>query len=90
MDSFFVYITVNCKNEIQDIGVTIDINRRFHFINKKSQEFNKACKLVYYEEYCNSEEAINRENQLNNLHSSLLQELIKDNNPAYANLIGEY
>jgi len=88
MDSFFVYITVNCNNEIHDIGVTIDIMRRFQLIiNIVDKSRGKACKLVYYEEYCTSEEATVRESQLKDFPDSLLKELIEENNPAFTNLI---
>jgi predicted GIY-YIG superfamily endonuclease len=45
------------------------------------------CKIVYYEEFDNSEEATRRENILLDLSKSLLKELISENNPMWVDLI---
>jgi predicted GIY-YIG superfamily endonuclease len=76
-----------CDNSIQDIGVSICLSRRLNLLNNNSiSSRGDCCKLVYYEEYKSSEDAIKRETELKNISFSSLKKLIEENNPTLINL----
>lgn len=65
---YYVYIMTNKYNRVLYVGVTNDLIRRvYEHRNKLIEGFTKkynVTKLVYYEIYNDSYEAINREKQL--------------------------
>ncbi|MBQ7977544.1 MAG: GIY-YIG nuclease family protein [Clostridia bacterium] len=65
---YFVYIITNNHNTVLYIGVTNDIVRRVYehkngFVDGFTKRYN-LCKLVYYEEYNDVNDALAREKQL--------------------------
>ena len=47
------------------------------------------CKLVYYEEFETSREANRRDDELTDLHESIIKELIQSTNPMTLDLLKE-
>ena len=90
---YFVYILTNSNNTTLYIGVTNDLTRRlWEHRNKFVEGFTKKynlVKLVYFEEYPTSLEAIAREKQLKNWHRDWKLNLIKSTNPDLKNLDSE-
>ena len=80
---YYTYIIYDSKHSEFYIGVTLDLMRR----RKIMYHQKPGCKIVYYEEFDNSEEATRRENILLNLSKSLLKELISENNPMWVDLM---
>ena len=66
--TYYTYIMSNNKNTVLYVGVTNDLKRRVeeHKSNKIPGFTQKYCchKLVYFEEYSDAEQAINREKQI--------------------------
>ncbi|MDO8570648.1 MAG: GIY-YIG nuclease family protein [Candidatus Daviesbacteria bacterium] len=90
MKNYFVYILTNFHNTTFYIGVTNNLERRI-FEHKKelfdgfSKKY-KLKKLVYYEEYSEIINAIEREKQLKNWHRVWKINLIKQLNPELKDL----
>ncbi len=84
LDKFYTYIIYTGKDAFHSIGTTIDLSRRLGMMNQLAK---CRLKLVYYEEYTGSEQAIRRENELLKLHHTIIDELVKDTNPMLINLI---
>jgi len=81
---YYVFIVYNKKNELSNIGVTIDMSRRMQLLKFQKKKY---CKVVYYEEYEDSKEATERENELNYLSKELIHELVTENNPMLIDLL---
>ena len=92
--SFYVYILTNKVNTTFYIGITNDIERRIYEHKYKQNEGFSAkynlTKLVYYEEFNSSYEAINREKQLKNWHRDWKINLIKTKNPLLKDISNEW
>lgn len=81
----YVYILANKYRTTFYIGVTGDLRLRIiKHINKEGSKFTSKYNvkdLVYFEEFSDMNEAINREKQLKNWHHDWKINLIKENNP---------
>jgi len=66
--SYFVYILTNKYNTVYYVGVTQDLRKRvWQHKEKLVKGFTKKyniCKLVYFEEYTDVLDAMNKEKQL--------------------------
>ncbi len=91
---WYVYIITNKKNGTLYIGVTSDIKRRvYEHKNRLFEGFSKKYwldTLVYFEEYDNINDAINREKYLKWLKRSRKIELIEQENLMRNDLLLEY
>ncbi|MEE4259448.1 MAG: GIY-YIG nuclease family protein [Bacteroidales bacterium] len=88
MQSFYTYIAFSHDNTVLDIGVTIDLERRFRLLNQiHGKSGSTGCKLVYFEEFIESLEATNRENELRELPKKVIKQLVEDTNPMFVNLL---
>lgn len=87
---FHVYILTNRRNTTFYIGVTGNLFRRVH--EHKSGAFEgftkkyRLHKLVYYEEFQYSFDAITREKQLKNWHREWKLNLVRSTNPDFVDL----
>jgi putative endonuclease len=65
---YFVYIVTNASNNVLYVGITNDLQRRIREHKRKIHDgftSKYECnKLVYFEEYNQVQDAINREKQL--------------------------
>ena len=90
---FYVYILTNKANNVLYIGMTNDIQRRMtEHKNEMIDGFSKRYhthKLVYFEEYGHSIEAISREKQLKGYKRFKKIALIEKMNPNW-NDLSEY
>jgi putative endonuclease len=88
--TYYVYIMTNQRNTVFYIGVTSDLaGRVYQHKNKLLKGFTSRYnidKLVYYEEYNDVYEAIQREKQLKNWQRQWKIDLIKKNNPKLKDL----
>jgi len=86
---YFIYI-ISSFSGVLYIGVTNNLQRRIHEHKQELIEgFSKKykCKsLVYFEEYLDIKQAIEREKQLKNWNRAKKESLIKRNNPLYNDL----
>ena len=85
-----VYIISNTHNTTVYIGVTSNLIRRIYQHKAKqisgfSKDYNLH-KLVYFEQFCSMEEAIQREKRLKNWRRAWKDELISTENPAWEDL----
>lgn len=82
---YFVYIITNTYNTVFYTGITNNLIRRaFEHKNKLVAGFTKKYnlwKLIYFEEYSDVREALNREKQLKDYRREKKLELIKKQNP---------
>ena len=90
MKNSFVYILTNKSDSTLYIGVTADLERRVYehknkLINGFTSKYNLS-KLVYFEEFYDITDAINREKQLKNWRRDWKIELIKSFNPDFKDL----
>ena len=88
--SYYIYIMTNKHNTTFYLGITNDLTRRnlehqSGSIKGFSKKYNLT-KLVYYEEYNNINDALNREKQLKNWHRDWKLNLIKKLNPTLKDL----
>ena len=87
---FWVYIMASYRRSVLYIGVTNDLYRRYREHKEgKIAGFTKKyhCHdLVYYEEYTDALEAIQREKELKGKSRQYKVELIKMKNPLMSNL----
>jgi putative endonuclease len=88
--TYFVYVIARQKNGTTYIGVTNDLYRRVHEHREKllpgfSQE-NRTTRLVYYEQYADVRDAIQREKQLKKWNRAWKLELIEKTNPDWRDL----
>ena len=79
---FITYISYNSKRNEFQIGVTMNLQRRKKILCNQAP----ACKIVWYEEYENSEQATGRENELLDFPKELLKELVFETNPMLTDL----
>lgn len=90
MKKFYVYIMTNKYNTVFYIGVTNDLVRRaYEHENKLVDRFTKKyniSKLVYYEVFEDSYNAIPREKSMKNLLRRKKIELIRSVNPSFSKL----
>ena len=91
---FYVYLITNKNNTTFYIGVTNELERRVlehkkGLIKGFSKKYNLH-KLVYYEEFTNSYNAILREKQLKNWHREWKLNLVRKNNPHFQDLSEEW
>ena len=90
---YYVYILTNNFNTIMYIGVTNDLRRRLYEHKTEHIEgFTKKYhihKLVYFEEYSDIDDAIEREKQLKRWVRRKKDFLVETQNPNWDDL-GEY
>ena len=90
---YYVYILTNNFNTIMYIGVTNDLRRRlYEHKTEQIEGFTKKYhihKLVYFEEYSNIDDAIEREKQLKRWVRRKKNVLVETQNPNWDDL-GEY
>lgn len=88
--TYYIYILTNQINTTLYIGVTNNlIKRLYEHKNNIVDGFTKKYKLkklIYFEEYYDIKEAINREKQLKNWHRQWKINLIKVKNPFFNDL----
>jgi len=93
--TYFVYILASAKNGTLYIGITNDLQRRIleHRgelpVSNKKQSFTqkyKVHKLVYFEEFSEVDEAIQREKRLKKWNRAWKIELIEKENPSWTDL----
>ncbi len=93
MKTYYVYILSN-KSKTLYIGVTNDLKRRmFEHKNKLVNGFTKRynlTKLVYFEVFNNSQDAIRREKQLKNWHREWKINLIESVNKNWEDLSKDF
>ena len=81
---YYIYILTNSTNSTLYIGVTNNLERRiYEHKNKLVEWFTKKYnlnKLVYFEEYLDIKDAINREKQLKKWKREWKERLIKEKN----------
>lgn len=88
MTTFYTYIAYFKEDTFQSIGVTSDLKRRFKLLKQiGSKKQSSCCKLVYYEEFQSSDKATKRENELLELHETVLNELVEEANPMLVDLL---
>ena len=81
---YFVYIAVSDDKKDFYIGVTIDMHRR---INALCVQSDKNCKIVFYEEYDDSNDVNRRYEELQSFPKSLITELVSENNPLWVDVL---
>ena len=90
---YYVYILANKVNTVIYIGITNDIKRRiYEHKNKVVEGFTKKYninKLVYYEVFDDSYNAITREKQLKGWIRAKKDELVNSINPDWKDLYEE-
>lgn len=86
----FVYIMTNRDNRVLYTGVTSDLNRRVlehkNHIIEGFTDHNNCEKLLYYEEYGDIREAIQREKVLKRWNRKWKYDLIRKLNPEFRDL----
>ena len=87
MSNYYTYIAYSKTNNLREVGVTNHLKRRFKLLNLKCNETENTCKLVYYEIFDDSKEARNRECELNELHTTIIDKLVEDTNPMLVDLL---
>jgi putative endonuclease len=91
--TYYVYMLTNWNNKVLYTGVTNNIERRV--VEHRSGAVEgftkkyKVHKLVYMEETTDINDAIHREKQLKHLRRSEKDELIKESNPEWKDLLAE-
>ena len=89
-NTYYIYIMSSPNNSTIYIGVTNDIERRIKehksgLIPGFTQKYN-CCKLVYYEQYSDINQAIEREKKLKKWRREKKEWLIKTMNPDFKDL----
>ena len=84
---YYVYIVTNYTNKVFYIGITNNLSRRIEehklgLVDGFTKKY-KCKKLVYFEEFSKSIDAINREKKLKNWHRQWKINLIKSVNPDF-------
>jgi len=89
----YIYIITNTNNKVLYIGVTNNLVRRIyehkHKMVKGFSNTYNLNKLVYYEQYSNIIQAIEREKQLKKWNRSWKEDLINKQNPSWNDLYDE-
>jgi putative endonuclease len=88
---YFVYIMTNKRHTVLYTGVTNNLEERVfdHKVKRNKRSFTaryNCDQLVYFEEYINIKEAIQREKQLKKYLREWKNNLIKDFNPDWVDL----
>ena len=87
---YYVYVLVNKTNSVMYVGVTNDLKRRiYEHKNEIIDGFTKRYKvhkLVYFEVYSDSINAIKREKQLKKWIREKKNDLVVKNNPEWKDL----
>lgn len=90
---FYVYILASFHNKVLYIGLTSDLAKRvWEHKNKIIQGFThkyNVDRLVYYEVFNDSENAIKRERSMKEWQRSWKIELIEEKNPEWKDLFEE-
>lgn len=90
--TYFVYI-LGSENQTLYVGVTNNLIKRvYEHKNKLIEGFTKKyniSKLLYFEEFNNIQEAIQREKQLKHWNRAWKIELIETKNPIFEDLYGK-
>ena len=91
MKKSFVYIITNTYRTTLYIGVTSDLKKRAMehiegFGSAFTEKYNLK-DLIYFEEFSDINQAIEREKQLKNWHRQWKLNLIKEQNPTLSTLI---
>lgn len=90
MKDFFVYFLTNKNNNVLYIGVTSSLEKRiWEHKNKMTEGFTEKYnvnKLVYFEAFMDSENAIQREKQLKNWSRFKKDVLVNKVNPEWKDL----
>ncbi|TSC92705.1 MAG: putative Endonuclease [Candidatus Berkelbacteria bacterium Licking1014_85] len=93
MKKYYVYILSNKKNGTLYIGITSNLIKRiWEHKNKIVKGFTQKYsvdKLVYFEQFTSSEEAITREKQLKNWRRQWKINQIEKENPIWKDLYEE-
>lgn len=94
MKSYYVYILASKTNGTLYIGITNNITRRnFEHATGQQGSFTQKYnvkRLVYFEEFSESNAAIAREKQLKNWHRQWKINLIESVNPMWQDLSKKY
>ena len=92
--TYFVYILTNSLKTVLYIGVTNDLVRRIEQHRQKDGSGFSAAyqttKLIYYEETADILSAIQREKQLKGLLRRKKEELIRQMNPRWDDLVEQF
>lgn len=90
---YYVYILTNKNNSVIYVGITNDLHRRlYEHKTEQIEGFTKKYhlhKLVYFEEYSNVKDAIEREKQLKHWVRNKKNSLIQEQNPNWDDF-GDY
>jgi putative endonuclease len=90
---YYVYILSNKYHTVYYIGVTNNIVKRvFEHKHKLADSFTKKyniSELLYFEDYSDIKEALNREKQIKDYRRSKKLSLIEKLNPGYKDLYDE-
>jgi putative endonuclease len=93
LNYYYVYIISNFNNKVLYIGVTNDLKRRiYEHKNKLIKGFTSKYninKLVFFEQFNNINEAIQREKQMKKWNRKWKDELIEKVNPEWKELYDE-
>ena len=85
-----VYIITNPRHTVLYTGFTDDVERRtYEHKNQLRDSFTKkynCCKLIYFEEFNNADEALHREHQIKRYKREWKINLITSQNPAWDDL----
>ena len=81
---YYVYIAFSSDKKEVSIGVTVDMHRRMNLLCTQSK---KKCRIVYYEEYDNANEANQRYKKLQFFPKVLIIELVDENNPLWVDVL---
>jgi len=88
--NYYVYLLTNWNNKVIYLGVTNDLNRRiYEHKNKLISGFTKKYnlnKLVYFEETCDINAAINREKEIKKWRREKKDILVNQINPNWQDL----
>ena len=88
--NYYVYLLINWNNKVIYVGVTNDLNRRiYEHKNKLISGFTKKYnlnKLVYFEETCDINAAINREKEIKKWRREKKDILVNQINPNWQDL----
>lgn len=90
MNTYYVYITTNPRKNVLYTGVTNNLRQRMnqHYENKgKSETFagKYYCyNLIYFEEFTDVKQAIEREKEIKMLRRELKENLIRQINPNWS------
>jgi len=88
--NYYVYLLTNWNNKVIYVGVANDLNRRiYEHKNKLISGFTKKYnlnKLVYFEETCDINAAINREKEIKKWRREKKDILVNQINPNWQDL----